>query len=446
MIQVANSRLLHRKIAGAYPVAVRAEGLRITDSEGRVYLDGVSGAAVCSLGYGDAKVIEAVQRQVADLAFMHSASFATEIAESLARRLTEICPEFGRVYLVSGGSEAMETALKIARQHAVLTGRAEAWQFAARDGSYHGATLATLAVGGSAARRALYEPLLPFNVVLPRCYPYRDQAEGESEAQYCERLLAETDAALRTAGPQRVLAVVVEPVSGAVLGAATPPQGYLAGLRRICDQHGLLLIFDEVMCGMGRTGAMFAYQAQGVTPDILVAAKGLGAGYQPIGATLVSRRIYDAFASAGTAFEHGHTYIGHATACAAAHAVLDRLVEDGVLAGVPTKSEHFFSALHKRLGQHPHVGDIRGCGLLVGVELVSERGTKTPFAKTATVSARLKQRSMDNGLVCYPVGGFIDGTVGDHILLAPAFTATLEDLDEIVDRLARSIQEVTGEG
>jgi len=392
MIDVAGSRILHRKIRGQYPLAVQARGLRIVDAEGKEYIDGVSGASVCSLGYGDPDVVDAVRRQVEDLAFVHSASFANPAAEALADKLIGRAPgDFSKVYFVSGGSEAIETALKIARQYAVLSGREQARTFVSRQNSYHGNTLGALGVGGSLGRRSLYEPLLAAKVTAPRCYAFRDQREAESEDAYAARLLLETATAIEASGPENVVAVIAEPVVGTALGAATAPRGYFRGLRAICDRYGLMLILDEVMCGVGRTGSFFAYEQDDVRPDILVMAKGLGAGYQPIGAALITQAVFDAFDTAAESFQHGHTYIGHATACAAGLAVLEKIDREGLLGRVQRRAAYMFDRLAERLGQNPHVADIRGRGLFAAVELVADRAAKTPFAAERRIAQRLKE-------------------------------------------------------
>ncbi len=443
MIDVAQSHIFHRKIRGQYPLAVRASGMRIIDAHGKHYIDGVSGASVCSLGYGDPDVVDAVRRQVESLAFVHSASFANPAAEALADKLIGRAPgDFSKVYFVSGGSEAIETALKIARQYAVLSGRDRARLFVSRANSYHGNTLGALGVGGSPGRRSLYEPLLAPKVTAPRCYAFRDQQQGEGEDGYAARLLSETAGAIEAAGPENIVAVIAEPVVGTALGAATAPRGYFRGLRSICDRYGLLLILDEVMCGVGRTGSFFAYEQDDVRPDILVMAKGLGAGYQPIGATLITQDVFDTFDAAGESFQHGHTYIGHATACAAGLAVIEKIEREKLLVRVQHRAAYMFDRLAERLGQTPYVADIRGRGLFAAVELVADRDAKTPFAAERRIAQRLKDETMAQGLVCYPIGGFIDGALGDHVMLAPAFIATEPDIDEIIDKLALSISRV----
>ncbi|QTH20189.1 aspartate aminotransferase family protein [Rhizorhabdus wittichii] len=439
-IDTRDSRVVHRTAQGEYPVAVGGSGMTVIDAAGQAYLDGASGAAVSCLGYGDGKVISAIEQQLRGLAYVHSSSFTTPVYEQLADRLTSLVPgAFSRAYMVSGGSEAMETALKMARQYAVLAGRGDACLFASRESSYHGATIGTLAIGGGGGRRAVYEPLLPAGVKLDRCYAYRDKADGESDVDYGQRLLDNARTAIEAVGPDRIAAVVVETVGGTATGAAVPPPGYLRGLRALCDMHGLLLIFDEVMCGMGRTGSIFAFEQEGVLPDLVAVAKGLGAGYQPIGAVLVAPHVFAAFERSGAAFQHGQTYIGHATACAAALAVVGRLVDDGIAARVPALGDRLFVQLQARLADHPHVGDIRGRGLFAAVEFVADRASKAPFDPSRGIARALKRETMCERLICYPMSGFVDGTAGDHVMLAPAFIASEDDIDAIVDRLARAV-------
>jgi adenosylmethionine-8-amino-7-oxononanoate aminotransferase len=277
------------------------------------------------------------------------------------------------------------------------------------------------------------------------CYAYRDQRAGESESQYTQRLLDELDGAIVAAGPRNVIGFCAETVVGATAGAVPPTAGYFKGVREICDRHGVLYIADEVMCGMGRTGKLHAVEHEGVVPDLMIIAKGLGGGYQPIGAVLCSGRIYDTIADGSGAFEHGFTYIGHATACAAALAVQHTIENEDLIANVQRQSAALFGALEARFGNHHHVGDIRGRGLFVGVELVADRASKAPFDPALKVNSLIKARAMEEGMVCYPAGGSVDGTSGDHVLLAPAFIVQQPHLDEIVDKLGRAVDAVLAE-
>jgi adenosylmethionine-8-amino-7-oxononanoate aminotransferase len=343
------------------------------------------------------------------------------------------------VYFVSGGSEAIEAALKLARQYFVEIGQAERKHFIARLQSYHGNTLGALAIGGNAWRREPFLPLLIEAHHVSPCYAYRDQLPGESEEAYAQRLADELEQKILALGPDTVAAFVAETVVGATAGAVPPVRGYFRKMREVCDKYGVLLILDEVMCGMGRTGYHYACEEEGVAPDLLTIAKGLGAGYQPIGATLVSDRIYDAIVGGSGFFQHGHTYIGHATACAAALAVQRVIDEDDLLANVKARGEQLRATLRERFGAHPHVGDIRGRGLFVGVELVQDRDSKVPFDPQRRLNALIKQEAMARGLMVYPMGGTIDGKRGDHVLLAPPFICTAHDIDRIVDRLGSAV-------
>jgi adenosylmethionine-8-amino-7-oxononanoate aminotransferase len=348
------------------------------------------------------------------------------------------------VYFVSGGSEAVEAALKLARQYFVEIGQPQRTHLIARRQSYHGNTLGALATGGNAWRRQQFQPLLIDVSHVSPCYAYRDQAAGETPEAYGERLAQELEAEILRLGADKVMAFVAEPVVGATLGAVPAVPGYFKRVREICDRHGVLLILDEVMCGMGRTGSLFAAEQEGIGADLITIAKGLGAGYQPIGATLVSERIHDAIAQGSGFFQHGHTYIGHATACAAALAVQKTIEERGLLARVRSLGLDLQQRLQQAFGAHPHIGDIRGRGLFQGLELVAERDSKAPFPAEAKLHARIKKAAMQEGLLCYPMGGTLDGRSGDHILLAPPFILEEAQLDELVDKLQRAIDQAIG--
>jgi adenosylmethionine-8-amino-7-oxononanoate aminotransferase len=349
------------------------------------------------------------------------------------------------VYLVSGGSEAVESALKMARQYFVEIGQPRRTHFIARRQSYHGNTLGALAVGGNAWRREPFAPILvPATHVSP-CYPYREQREsqGESAQQYGQRLAAELEAAILAQGADRVIAFVAETVGGATAGVLTPVPGYFQAVRAVCDRYGVLLILDEVMCGMGRTGSLHACEQEGVVPDLLTVAKGLGGGYQPVGAVLAQRRIVEAMSRGSGFFQHGHTYLGHPMACAAALAVQQVIRRDGLVAKVREDGVAFGAMLRDALGAHPHVGDIRGRGFFWGIELVADRASKAPFDPALKLNATVKKDAMARGLLCYPFGGTVDGRQGDHVLLAPPFIATRQELQLIAERLAASIDAVT---
>jgi adenosylmethionine-8-amino-7-oxononanoate aminotransferase len=434
------SHVFYRQPKHDYPIAVSGEGIEIVDRDNKRYLDASGGAAVSCLGHDHPRVIEAIQAQVARLAYAHTSFFTSEPAEALADHLIERAPEgIDRVYYVSGGSEAVEAALKMARQYFVEIGQPQRTRFIARRQSYHGNTLGALSVGGNAARRRQFQPLLIDVAHVSPCYAYRDQRAGETAEAYGARLGDELDQTIQKLGPETVIAFVAEPVVGATMGAVPPVPGYFRAVREICDRYGMLLILDEVMCGMGRTGTLFACEQEAVRPDLVTIAKGLGAGYQPIGATLVSRAIYEAIVAGSGFFQHGHTYMAHPTACAAGLAVQQTIVEEQLLGRVRQQGARLHEMLVERLGAHPHVGDIRGRGLFIGLELVAERASKRPFAPERRLHARVKSEALARGLMCYPGGSTIDGTRGDHVLLAPPYVVSDADLEAIVDRLAAAI-------
>ncbi len=430
------THVFHRHTQSSYPIAVGGEGPYLIDSQGRRYLDASGGAAVSCLGHSDPDVIAAIQKQVGTLAYAHTSFFTTEPMEQLADYLISKAPAgLEYVYFVSGGSEAVEAALKMARQYFMEIGQPQRSRVIARQQSYHGNTLGALATGGNAWRRAQFEPLLTEVSHISACYAYRGQAPGETEDAYSTRLAAELEQEILRLGADQVMAFVAEPVVGATLGAVPAVSGYFKKIREVCDRYGVLLVLDEVMCGMGRTGTLFASEQEGVTPDLTTVAKGLGAGYQPIGATLVSSKIYNAIAQGSGFFQHGHTYIGHATACAGALAVQKVIESKQLLPQVVRLGEQLMLRLKDRFGEHPHVGDIRGRGLFQGLELVADRDSKTPFDPALKLNAKIKKAAMAAGLMCYPMGGTLDGLRGDHILLAPPFILQESHLDELVEKL-----------
>ncbi|MBO6867124.1 MAG: aspartate aminotransferase family protein [Thalassococcus sp.] len=434
------NHIFGRSTKGQLPTAVAGDGCYLIDSSGKRYFDGSGGAAVSCLGHSNAHVRAALHDQLDQLAFAHTGFFTSDAAEKLADRLVAAAPEgVDRVYLVSGGSEAVEAALKLARQYFMEIGQPERHRVIARRQSYHGNTLGALAAGGNEWRRAQFAPLLVETSHISPCYEYRERRDGESLEDYGLRSANELEAEILRLGPESVMAFVAEPVVGATSGAVPAVAGYLKRIREICDQYGILLILDEVMCGMGRTGHLFACLEDGVAPDMITIAKGLGAGYQPIGALLVQGKIYDAVASGSGFFQHGHTYMGHAMAAAAANAVLDEIEGNNLLALVREQGDKLDAALRAEFGQHPHVGDIRGRGLFRGVELVEDRETKKPFDPARKLHAKIKANAFEAGLICYPMGGTIDGVNGDHILLAPPFIIEDAQIDEVVTKLSGAI-------
>lgn len=434
------NHIFGRSTKGQLPTAVAGDGCYLIDSSGKRYFDGSGGAAVSCLGHSNAHVRAALHDQLDQLAFAHTGFFTSDAAEKLADRLVAAAPEgIDRVYLVSGGSEAVEAALKLARQYFMEIGQPERHRVIARRQSYHGNTLGALAAGGNEWRRAQFAPLLVETSHISPCYEYRERRDGESLEDYGQRSANELEAEILRLGPESVMAFVAEPVVGATAGAVPAVAGYLKRIREICDQYGILLILDEVMCGMGRTGHLFACLEDGVAPDMITIAKGLGAGYQPIGALLVQGKIYDAVASGSGFFQHGHTYMGHAMAAAAANAVLDEIEGNNLLSRVREQGDKLDAALRAEFGQHPHVGDIRGRGLFRGVELVEDRETKKPYDPARKLHAKIKANAFEAGLICYPMGGTIDGVNGDHILLAPPFIIEDAQIDEVVTKLSGAI-------
>jgi len=425
------------------PVAVAGQGCYLIDSTGKQYLDGSGGAAVSCLGHGDTVVTEAIKAQLDKLAFAHTGFFTSEPAEALADLLIEHAPAgLDRVYLVSGGSEATEAAIKLARQYHVEKGEPERGRLIARKQSYHGNTIGALSAGGNAWRRAQFAPLLLDVSHIDPVYEYRLRHDGESLEDYGLRAAQSLEDEILRVGPETVMAFMAEPVVGATSGAVTAPPGYFKRIREICDQYGVLLILDEVMCGMGRTGSLFACEQDGVAPDILCIAKGLGAGYQPIGAMLCSGDIYDTISNGTGFFQHGHTYLGHPAAAAGGLAVVNALLDRNLIPRVRAQGDKLHDRLVARFGQHPHVGDLRGRGLFRGVELVENRDTKAPFDPARGIAGKIKKAAFEAGLICYPMSGTIDGRSGDHVLLAPPFIIEDGQLDELVDKLDTAISAV----
>ena len=438
------SRVLHRSLRETPPKAIGGEGVYLFADDGRRIIDASGGAAVSCLGHQHPRVIAAMAKQASTLAYAHTAFFSSEPAEALAETLVGHEPGgLAYAYFVSGGSEAIEASIKLARQYFIERGEPQRQHFIARRQSYHGNTLGALAAGGNAWRRAPYAPLLSaaFSHVTP-AFAYHEKYDGESDAQFVARLAAELEAEFQRLGPNTVAAFLAEPVVGATAGAVTAPDGYFKAVREICDRHGALLILDEVMCGMGRTGTTHAWQQEGVAPDIQAIAKGLGGGYQPIGAMLASGKIIDTIRAGSGAFQHGHTYLAHPLACAAALAVQDVIREDGLLDRVKERGRQLEQRLTERFGNHRHVGDVRGRGLFWAIELVADRASRTSFDPALKLNQKIKAEAFANGLGCYPGGGTVDGVRGDHVLLAPPYIASADEIDLIVDKLGTAVDNV----
>ena len=434
------THILHRAANAVMPVAVGGKGIELFDRNGASYIDASGGAAVSCLGHSHPDVLAALHKQLDTLAYAHTAFFTTDIAERLADRLIEDAPSgLDRVYLVSGGSEAIEAALKMARQYFVEKGEPQRRHIIARRQSFHGNTLGALATGGNEWRRSQFRPLLIETHHIDPCYAYRLQDAGESDTAYAARAAQALEDKILELGSDQVIAFVAETVVGATSGAVPPVADYFKRIRAICDHYGVLLILDEVMCGMGRTGTLHACEQDGIAPDLMAIAKGLGGGYQPVGAVLLSKQIFAAFSEGSGFFQHGHTYMGHPMAAAAGLAVQDVIRRDGLLANVVAMGGHLQRRLEERFANHHHIGDIRGRGLFRGVELVADRGSKEPFAPEVKLNALVKREAMVRGLLVYPMGGTIDGTRGDHVLLAPPFIVNREQVEGIVERLGDAV-------
>jgi adenosylmethionine-8-amino-7-oxononanoate aminotransferase len=436
------THILHRQIGAALPAAAGGQGIEIIDTAGKCYIDASGGAAVSCLGHGHPAVNAALHAQIDKLAYAHTGFFTTDVAEQLADRLIADAPAgLSHAYLVSGGSEAVEAAIKMARQYFTERGETGRRNIIARRQSYHGNTLGALATGGNEWRRAPFAPLLIETHHIDPCFAYRHQQPGETDGEYGRRAADALEAKILALGAGTVMAFVAETVVGATAGAVPPVTGYFKRVREICDRHGVLLILDEVMAGMGRTGTLHACEQEGISPDLMTIAKGLGGGYAPIGAVLLSQRIHDTFARGSGFFQHGHTYMAHPLACAAGLAVQETIARDNLLANVVTMGALLRRRLGERFGNHAHIGDIRGRGLFQAVELVEDRSAKTPFDPAHKLHARIKTAAMARGLMVYPMGGTIDGQRGDHVLLAPPFIVTADQIGEIVDRFGSAIDD-----
>jgi adenosylmethionine-8-amino-7-oxononanoate aminotransferase len=434
------SRVLHRS-GSIPPTAIGGDGIYLHLADGRKIIDGSGGAAVACLGHGNRRIAEAVGRQAVSMAYAHTGTFSSAPAEELAHMVLDGEPGgLTHAYFCSSGSEGTEAALKLARQYFVEIGQPRRTHFIARRQGYHGNTLGALAAGGNMMRRKLYEPILApaFSLVSP-CFAYRFQRDEESDRQYVDRLAGELEAEFQRLGPDTVAAFIAEPVVGATTGCVTALPGYFRRVREICDRHGALLILDEVMCGMGRTGSMHAWEQEGIAPDLQVVAKGLGGGYQPIGGVLIGGRIVHAINAGSGGFMHGHTYQAHPVACAAALEVQRIIRDEDLLANVRTMGERLETALTERFGNHRHVGDVRGRGLFRALEFVADRASKAVFDPQLKVNERVKREALARGLAIYPMGGTIDGVRGDHIIVAPPYIVTAAEIDTIVDRLGAAV-------
>ncbi|KAM0557991.1 hypothetical protein ACHAPJ_005157 [Fusarium lateritium] len=449
-IHRASVSTLHAKINTPPPRIVKGQGCWLETQEGHRVLDASSGAAVVSIGHDEPRVKEAIIAQLDKVAYCYNPFFTTEAAEKISSFLTESTNgAMSKVFVVSSGTEAVEAALKIARQYftELPTPQPSRTRFIARRQSYHGNTLGSLAVGGHRARRGVYEPILAPNVshVSP-CYPYREMKVGETEQQYVDRLAKELDDEFHRVGPDTVCAFIAETVSGTSLGCAPPVPGYFKAIKEVCDRHGALVIMDEVMSGMGRTGTLHAWEQEGVVPDLQTVAKGLGAGYMPVGALLVGNKVADTLTQGSGAFSHSQTYQGHPVACAAAYAVQTVMKEDNMLQNVREMGKVLGEKLKERLANHKHIGDIRGRGLYWGLEFVVDKESKEPFPLKEQIAGKLHKTGLgpDHGVSLIPATGNIDGVQGDMLIVSPPFTITKEEIEMLVDKVEKVVTSVLG--
>jgi adenosylmethionine-8-amino-7-oxononanoate aminotransferase len=436
--------LFSRNLRKNYPVAVKGEGSWITDEHGKRYLDASGQAAVVSIGHGVQEIGRAMAEQSGRIAFAHTTQFHSESAEKLAARVLSIAPRNvragGRVYFTSGGSEATETAIKLARQYFLETGQPSRYRVVSRKQSYHGSTLGAMTVSGNVARRAPYAPLIPEWGHIAPCFCYHcpfDKTFPECNLACADDL----DAFLRANEASTVAAFLFEPVVGATLGAAPAVDGYTARIAEICRQHGILLIADEVMTGMGRTGKPFASEHWGLEPDMILTGKGIASGYVPLGAVLVAPRLVEAFEKGSAAFMHGFTYQAHPVATAAGNAVFDYLEANQLFERVAPAGETLRRAL-AALESHPNVGQVRGLGLLQAVEFVQQKETRQPFPKEAGIAEKIKQAALEKSVLLYPGQGCVDGARGDHVLLAPPFIIKPQECELIAGALRHATSKV----
>jgi len=441
---LTSSGLFPRHFNKNFPLASRGEGCWIIAADGRRFLDASGQAAVVNIGHGVAEIGRAMAEQSSQIAFAHTSQFHSAPAEKLAARLLAMAPQNfrdgGRVYFTSGGSEATETAIKLARQYHLERGQKDRYRVLSRRQSYHGSTLGAMSASGNAARRAPYAPLLAEWGHIAPCYCYR--CPFEKTFPQCELACAnDLQTLLAQSQKEDAAAFIFEPVAGATLGAAVPPEGYAARIAEICRNNGILLIADEVMTSMGRTGKPFAIQYWGLEPDMILVGKGIASGYAPLGAVLVSARVVEAFARGSGSFTHGFTYQAHPVTTAAGNAVLDYLEAYHLFERVNTAAQELRGVL-KTLQTHPNVGDVRGLGLLLGVEFVRDKPTREPFPREKNIAEKIRQACLEEGVLTYPAQGCVDGLRGDHLLLAPPFTILPEESALIVRALQSALAKV----
>lgn len=438
------SHTLHRSLLYPPPRAVKGDGVYVVDEHGKRYLDGCGGAAVSCLGHSHPDIVAAIHAQSETLPYAHTSFFTTDAMERLADTMVGAAPGMGKVLLLSGGSEAIEAALKLSRQHFVESGEPDRHLFIARRQSYHGNTLGALATGGNKWRRANFDPIMVKGHHIAPCFEYRELEKDETPEVYGQRAANELEAKLLELGPENVAGFVAETVVGATAGAVAPAPGYFKRIRELCNQYGVHLILDEVMCGTGRTGTMMAYEQEGIVPDIVTMAKGLAAGYQPVGALLCKDEITDVIRRGSGFFQHGHTFMGHATAVAASLATLRAIEKEKLLDNVRKRGASMLSGLREALGRHPNVGDIRGRGLFIGIEFVADKHSKAPLDPVNKTHNQLQKASLERGLMVYGMGGTIDGRSGDHVLIAPPYIIEKDHESELVEKFTAAVQATLG--
>ncbi len=437
------SHPLHRRLRSHLPEAVSAHGLSVSDRTGKVYLDVIGGASAACLGHNHPEVLDAMARQLMRVDHVDAGYLTTRVGEELAEWLVQHAPRgMSRVFFVDGAAQVMESAMIIARQYCVGIGQPQRRHFIARRQSHHGNSLGALSLGGAATLRAVFAPLLLSVSQVAPCHAYRGRRDDESPMQYGQRLLREIEAELLRLGPDTVIGICLEPVAGMALGAAPPVPGYFQGVRSLCDRYGVLLIADESVCGLGRTGSLHALDAEGVVADLQTLAHGLGAGHQTIGAVMVQRQVEEGLARAGGHAAHGLASVAHPVASAAALAVQQVVKRDDLVACAHVQGMALRQRLDAAFGAHPHVGDIRGRGLLQAIELVSDRADKQCFEPALALHERVRLEAMELGLLVDAMGGTVDGVQGDHVMLAPPYTVTADELDLIVARLSDAVSAV----
>ena len=426
----------------ALPTVDYGRGCYVYDQDGNAYIDGSGGPSTYCIGHGNAEVNDAIKAQLDRIATGYRYTFNSEPLSELQSIIAEQCGgDLEHSVIVCGGSEAVESCLKIALQYQSAIGEPTRRRFIARQRSWHGNTLGALSVSGFAERREPFEGALVEQSFVSAANAYRPPA-GVAPEDIAEFCADELEREIQRVGPQRVCAFIFEPVVGAAGGAVPAPSGYAMRMREICDRYGVLMIADEVMCGVGRTGSWRALAHDAVAPDLMAIAKGLGAGYLPLGAAVYNQRVAEAIRDRYGAPLTGHTFAGHTTACAAGVAVQRIIERDGLVARVAAEGPWLMDTLRAELGQHPHVGDVRGRGFFVGIEFVADRETKEPFDRSCCVFVRIRDRGFENGLICYPVGGNVDGVRGDHAIISPPYNATRPELEEIVEKFVRTCREV----